>query len=193
MKNRGRNRRRLGGGRSHPMITGLRAAIACATAVLVVAGCGTITQGRALSMLNDPFRVGDLPATNGPSGIRPNAPAPNGTVVNTDNGQIDKLSLLSVNDIEDYWKSVYSQSLKGTFLPVGKLVSYDSNESEQSDRLPQRHLQARQRLFHLALQLDRLGSRRYSCPSRNAISATCPSPVCWHTSSDTPCSRWRNW
>jgi hypothetical protein len=35
--------------------------------------------------------------------------------------------LLSVNDIEDYWKSVYSQSLKGSFLPVGKLVSYDSN------------------------------------------------------------------
>jgi predicted metalloprotease len=102
--------------------------MACATAVLVVAGCSTITQGRALSMLNDPFRVGDLPATNGPSGIRGNAPAPNGTVVNTNNGQIDKLSLLSVNDIEDYWKSVYSQSLKGTFLPVGKLVSYDSND-----------------------------------------------------------------
>ena len=105
----------------------LRAAIACATTVLVVAGCSTMTQGRALSMLNDPFRVGDLPATNGPSGIRANAPAPDGTVVNTDNGPIDKLSLLSVNDIEDYWKSVYSQSLKGTFLPVGKLVSYDSN------------------------------------------------------------------
>jgi predicted metalloprotease len=127
MKNRGRNPRRAGGVRGHPMITGLRAAIACTTAVIVVAGCSAITQGRALSMLNDPFRVSDLPATNGPSGIRANAPAPNGTVVNTDNGQIDKLSLLSVNDIEDYWKSVYSQSLKGSFLPVGKLVSYDSN------------------------------------------------------------------
>src|ERR1700761_5167496 len=105
----------------------VRAAMACAVAVLVVSGCSTVTQGRALSMLNDPFRVADLPATNGPSGIRPNAPAPNGTVVNTDNGAIDKLSLLAVNDIEDYWKNVYSQSLKGTFLPVGKLVSYDSN------------------------------------------------------------------
>ncbi|WP_408632016.1 neutral zinc metallopeptidase [Mycobacterium shigaense] len=115
MKNRGRARR-------------WRAATVCALAVLVVAGCSTVTQGRALSMLNDPFRVGDLPATNGPSGIRSNAPAPNGTVVNTDNGQIDKLSLLSVNDIEDYWESVYSQTLKGTFVPVGKLVSYDSGE-----------------------------------------------------------------
>jgi predicted metalloprotease len=106
----------------------LKAAIACAGAVLVVAGCTTITDGRALSMLNDPFRVGGVPATNGPSGIRGNAPAPTGTVVNTDNGPIDKLSLLSINDIEGYWKSVYSDSLKGTFIPVAKLVSYDSDD-----------------------------------------------------------------
>ena len=105
----------------------LKAAIACAGAVLVVAGCTTITDGRALSGLNDPFRVGGIPATNGPSGIRPNAPAPTGTVMNTDNGPIDKLSLLSINDIEDYWKSVYSESLKGTFVPVAKMVSYDSD------------------------------------------------------------------
>ncbi len=106
----------------------LKAAIACAGAVLVVAGCSsTVVEGRALSMLNDPFRVGGLPATSGPSGPRSNAPSATGTVVNTDNGPIDKLSLLSVTDIEEYWKSVYSQSLKGTFVPVGKLVSYDSD------------------------------------------------------------------
>jgi predicted metalloprotease len=104
----------------------LKAAIACAGAVLVVAGCTTFVDGRALSMLNDPFRVGGLAATNGPSGIRSNAPTPTGTVLNTDNGPIDKLSLLSINDIEEYWKSVYSQSLKGTFVPVEKMVSYDS-------------------------------------------------------------------
>jgi predicted metalloprotease len=118
MDNSGRYRRRR---------VGLRAAIACTAAISVVAGCTTFVEGRALSMLNDPFRVGGLPATDGPSGIRPSAPSPTGTVVNTDNGTIDKLSLLSVNDIEDYWKSVYSESLKGTFVPVGKLISYDSN------------------------------------------------------------------
>ena len=106
----------------------VQAAIACAVAVLVVAGCSsTVVEGRALSMLNDPFRVGGLQATNGPSGPRSDAPSPTGTVVNTDNGPIDKLSLLAINDIEDYWKSVYSESLKGTFVPVGKLVSYDSD------------------------------------------------------------------
>ncbi|HEY1439924.1 MAG TPA: peptidase, partial [Mycobacterium sp.] len=127
MDNRGRNRRRPAGARGCTAVALPRAAIACAAAILVVAGCTTFVEGRALSMLNDPFRVGGLPATNSPSGIRPNAPSPTGTVVNTDNGTIDNLSLLSVNDIEDYWKSVYSESLKGTFLPVGKLVSYDSN------------------------------------------------------------------
>ncbi|OBB95675.1 peptidase [Mycobacterium sp. 852002-30065_SCH5024008] len=106
----------------------LRAAFSCAAAAIVVAGCASFVDGRALSMLNDPFRVGGLPATNGPSGIRSNAPAPTGTVVNTDNGEIDKLALLSVNDIEEYWKSVYSQSLKGDFVPVGKMVSYNSNQ-----------------------------------------------------------------
>jgi predicted metalloprotease len=128
MDNRARNRHQLAAGRRRTAVASLRAAIACAAAVLVVAGCTTFVEGRALSMLNDPFRVGGLPATNGPSGIRPNAPSPTGTVVNTDNGAIDKLSLLSVNDIEEYWKSVYSQSLKGTFLPVAKLVSYDSDD-----------------------------------------------------------------
>jgi len=128
MNNRGRSRRQLTGGRPGRAFTSLRAAIACAAAILVVASCSTVVDGRGLSMLNDPFRVGGLPATNGPSGIRSNAPSPTGTVVNTNNGPIDKLALLSVNDIEEYWKSVYSQSLKGTFLPVAKMVSYDSND-----------------------------------------------------------------
>ena len=84
--------------------------------------------GRALSILNDPFRVGGLPATNGPSGARPNGPAPTGTVVNTNNGPIDKLSLLSINDIEEFWKANYKDPLKGSYKPVDKFVSYDSND-----------------------------------------------------------------
>jgi predicted metalloprotease len=111
-------------------IAGARTAIACAVAVLLVAGCTTYVEGRALSMLNDPFRVGDLPAADGPSGPRPGAPAPTGTVINTDNGTIDKLALLSVNDIEEYWKGVYHDSMKGSFKPVDKLISYDSDNPD---------------------------------------------------------------
>ena len=106
----------------------LTALTACVAGVLVVACCGTVVDGRALSALNDPFRVAGLPATDGPSGIRSDAPAPSGAVINTNNGAIDKLSLLALNDIEAYWKSTYTESLKGTFAPVGKLVSYDSRD-----------------------------------------------------------------
>ncbi|SOX51953.1 peptidase [Mycobacterium ahvazicum] len=128
MMNRGQGRLRLQGSRRRVIGGSLRAAIACAATVFVVAGCTTVLDGRPLSMLNDPFRVSDLLATDGHSGIRENPAPPSGTVINTDNGLIDKLSLLSVTDIEDYWKSAYSQSLQGTFLPVAKLVSYDSND-----------------------------------------------------------------
>ncbi|CAM3239294.1 peptidase [Mycobacterium intermedium] len=109
-----------------------RAALVCLAVIAVVAGCTTVVRGRAVSILNDPFHVGGLPATNGPSGPRQNAPAPTGTVINTDNGPIDKLSLLSINDIEEYWKAAYSQTMKGSFKPVSKLVSYDSNDDSGS-------------------------------------------------------------
>ncbi|CAM4151839.1 putative metalloprotease [Mycobacterium basiliense] len=128
MGNRRQKSSRLRRLRSRTLAGALRAVTVCVGAVSVVAGCTTLVDGRALSILNDPFRVGGLPATNGPSGPRPNGPAPTGTVINTNNGEIDKLSLLSINDIQDYWKDNYNEPLKGAFKPVGKLVSYDSND-----------------------------------------------------------------
>jgi predicted metalloprotease len=83
-----------------------------------------------VSILNDPFRVAGLPAVDGPSGPRPNGPKPTGTVDNTDGGAIDKLALLSINDIEEYWKQAYGQPLTGSFTPVEELVSYDSNSPD---------------------------------------------------------------
>lgn len=107
-----------------------RAAIVCAWAALLVAGCTTVVDGRGVSILNDPFRVAGLQAVDGPSGPRPNGPKPTGTVDNTDGGVIDTLALLSVNDIEQYWKQAYGQPLKGSFTPVEELVSYDSNSQD---------------------------------------------------------------
>jgi predicted metalloprotease len=48
-------------------------------------------------------------------------------VHNTDGGAIDRLTLLSINDIEEYWKQAYGESLNGSFAPVEALVSYDSD------------------------------------------------------------------
>jgi predicted metalloprotease len=102
-----------------------RAAILCAAAMLV-GGCSTVLDGRAVSLFDDPFRVGGLPAADGDSGPRPDAPQPTGTVRNTANGDVDKLALLSINDIEQFWKQQYGPPLAGLFKPVKALMSYDS-------------------------------------------------------------------
>jgi predicted metalloprotease len=117
--------------RHHVMPThrSIMAALGVACSVLLVAGCSaTVLDGHALSMLYDPHRVGGLPATDGPSGPRDNAPQPTGAVENTDGGDIDHLVLLALNDIEDFWKHNYSESLQGSFKPVSTLMSYDSND-----------------------------------------------------------------
>lgn len=104
------------------------AMIAGACTALVLAGCSSVVGGNAMSMLYNPARVGGLPVTDGPSGPRDNAPSPTGTVENTDNGPIDRIALLSINDLEQYWRQNYD-GLDGSFKPVDKTISYDSNDA----------------------------------------------------------------
>lgn len=96
--------------------------------VLSTAGCTDVIKGHGESMLYDPFHVAGLPAADGPSGPRGDAPASTGKVENTDDSEADKLALMAVNDIEAFWKEVYSEPLNGHFTPVDQLVSYDSKD-----------------------------------------------------------------
>jgi predicted metalloprotease len=97
--------------------------------VLLLTSCSsTVLDGRATSMLFNPERVGGLPVSEGPSGLRPSAARPVGTVENTDGGAIDHLALLAVNDIEEFWQRAYDKHLPGNFEPVDALVSYDSTD-----------------------------------------------------------------
>jgi predicted metalloprotease len=124
--------RRGGGIRGHgirtrPFRCWARAAIALACLTPVAAGCApTVMEGRAASMMYDPDRVGGLPATGGPSGVRPDAPAPVGTVEGTDSGDDDRLALLAVNDIQAFWTTTFPQFFPGQYTPVSDLISYDS-------------------------------------------------------------------
>jgi predicted metalloprotease len=80
-------------------------------------------------MLYDPFRVGGLPAEDGPSGPQPGAPEPSGTVEDTNGGDIDHLALLSINDIEEFWRYTYPGAFPDqSFVPVKNLESYDSTD-----------------------------------------------------------------
>lgn len=95
--------------------------------VLALAGCTSAVDGTAVSALYDPSRVAGLPVTTGPSGPRPGAPAPTGAVANSDGSDIDRLVLLSVNDLEEYWRRHYGD-LGGAYRPLSALISYDSTD-----------------------------------------------------------------
>lgn len=108
-------------------VGGLKAAFGVACISMLLTGCGSVTTGQAVSPVYDPFRAGGLPAVDGPSGVRENAPAPEGNVENTDGGDADRLALLSLNDIAEFWNTHYGESLPGSFTAVEDFVSYDSD------------------------------------------------------------------
>ena len=102
-------------------------AVIATCAALLVAGCTTTLQGKAVSVFDDPFHVAGMPATDGPTGLRPDAQGPARDVEGTDNGAIDELAGNAVSDIEEYWGSAYSETFDGQFTPVEALISWDAN------------------------------------------------------------------
>jgi predicted metalloprotease len=112
----------------------LKTALIAASVALLLAGCASTTAGVAVSPLYDPFRAGGLPAEDGPSGIREDAPAPQGEVKGGDGGDADKLATLGVNDVAEFWEKNYSDAFDGSFTAVEDLESYNS-ESPSSPEI----------------------------------------------------------
>ncbi len=72
-----------------------------AGAVLLVAGCARLMDGEPVSVFADPFHVGGLPAVNGYSGLRPDAPPPMVATGGSDDGAVDEVARQSITDIDD--------------------------------------------------------------------------------------------
>ncbi len=102
-------------------------AVIATCSALLAAGCTTTLQGKAVSVFDDPFHVAGMPATDGPTGLRPDAHGPARVVQGTDDGEIDELARNAVSDIEEYWDGVYSGTFDGQFTPVEALISWDAN------------------------------------------------------------------
>ena len=102
-------------------------AVIAGCSALLITGCTTTLQGKAVSVFDDPFHVAGMPATDGPTGLRPDAHGAVRDVEGTDNGEIDKLAANAVSDIEDYWGQVYGEAFDGQFTPVEALISWDAN------------------------------------------------------------------
>lgn len=100
---------------------------------LAVSGCSStkpsMLAGRAVSMQFDPNRVAGLLATDGASGPLVEASSAIGRVRNTDNGDTDRLALLAIDDIEEFWQNNYRTPLSGSFAPVAGLISVNPEQS----------------------------------------------------------------
>lgn len=103
------------------------AAVAAAT-TLVVSACTTLLTGKPVSIFADPFRVAGLAATDGPSGLRPDAAAPTRHVDGGNGGQEDTLAVQAVSDIEQFWNGAYRPALDGNFQRATAVVSWDSTQ-----------------------------------------------------------------
>jgi predicted metalloprotease len=97
------------------------------SAAALLAGCGTAVTGRAVSVFEDPFKVGGLTASDGPTGLRPDAKPASREVNGTDGGEADKLAAQSVSDLEEFWKFAYPDTFDGELTPVKALYSWDSD------------------------------------------------------------------
>jgi predicted metalloprotease len=102
-------------------------AVIASCSALLVAGCTTTLQGKPVSVFDDPFHVAGMAATDGPTGLRPDAHGPVRPVEGTDNGKIDDLARNAVGDIEEYWKNAYGEAFEGSFSTVEALISWDAN------------------------------------------------------------------
>ena len=105
-----------------------RVLVAACVIVAATACAPTVIRGRAASMLYDPDRVGGLRAEGGFSGVRHDAPTPTGTVEGTDGGDNDRLALLAINDIQDFWTATYPKFFTGEYRPVSAARSYDARD-----------------------------------------------------------------
>ncbi|MBV9846306.1 MAG: neutral zinc metallopeptidase [Kutzneria sp.] len=97
-------------------------------AVGLLAACSTPVAGKASPLgALDPGSVAGLAVTNGPSGPRAGAPDTGLTAEGSDGGQMDRLALNTISDVDDYWAEQLPKVFNTQFRPVDRLNSYDSD------------------------------------------------------------------
>ncbi len=103
-----------------------------AAAIVAVAalagGCAQPVDGLARAVKPDVSKVSGLDITTGDSGAKPGVPDADLRVENGDGGQMDRLAINTLADVEEYWSEHLPKNFDGKkFDPVQRLVSYDSN------------------------------------------------------------------
>lgn len=102
-------------------------AVAC---VALVSGCAQTVSGIPTTLGGySTTKVAGLPAANGPSGPKTDAPDARLKVDGSNKGEMDSLARDAIADVDDYWAEAFPEVFPGKdFQPVKRLISYDSNE-----------------------------------------------------------------
>lgn len=102
-------------------------AISVVLCALMGVGCTRAIEGHGVSIYDDPFQVAGLPTTGGPNGPRTGVADSPLTATNGDGGEVDKLALNAIDDIQSYWQAGFGAEFPGeTFAPVEKLISWNA-------------------------------------------------------------------
>ncbi|MBB5955349.1 putative metalloprotease [Saccharothrix tamanrassetensis] len=103
--------------------------VAALVAVAALTGaCTQAVDGLARAERPDVSKVSGLEITTGESGPKPGVPDADLRVENGDGGEMDRLAINTLADVEEYWGEQLPKNFDGKkFEPVKRLVSYDSN------------------------------------------------------------------
>ncbi|MEU5693681.1 neutral zinc metallopeptidase [Actinosynnema sp. NPDC020468] len=105
----------------------LAALVAVVAAAGLLSSCTQAVEGLARAERPDVSKVAGLDITTGESGPKPGVADARLPVENGDGGEMDRLAINTLADVEDYWEQQLPANFAGTkFDPVKRLVSYDS-------------------------------------------------------------------
>ena len=170
----------------------LKAAMVAACVALLLAGCASTTPGQAVSPLYDPFRAGGLPAEDGPSGIREDAPAPEGDV----RGQRRRRRRQARDAGRQRRRGVLGEELlrlvRRILHPVEDLRVLRLGRPVEPGDLRRRDLRQSRTRCSAPPTISSRGTAASWCPSGSSSSATRRSPPCSPTSTGTPFRTWRD-
>ncbi|WP_280384709.1 metallopeptidase [Nocardia wallacei] len=102
---------------------------------VALAGCGDEPKGTAVQQVaaeaGDPWAVAGAAQSGGPSGPRAGAPDAPLRAENGDGGEMDRLALNTLSDLQEYWGAEYPKFFKGAFKPVDRFLSWDARAPEE--------------------------------------------------------------
>ncbi|HEY0494819.1 MAG TPA: neutral zinc metallopeptidase [Kutzneria sp.] len=102
--------------------------LALAAAMALLSDCSAKVAGTAgpLGQL-DPGSAGGMPVNSGASGPRAGVPDATLPVADSDHGEMDRLAVNTLSDVDDYWRDQLPKVFGKQFKPAAKLTSYDSD------------------------------------------------------------------